>query len=127
MAEALDPDALPSGSAAPAQLVVTEVTPGRQLSSRLPSQIEQTQRQVDEVVQVMRKNLESIEARERNLNELERRAETLEVQAREFHVQGTRLQRKMWWKDMKWTLIGIGAATTVLVIIIIILVTTLSK
>ncbi len=120
MAEAAEP--MPG----PAQLTVVTV-PGQQLSSRLPSQLEQTQRQVDEVVQVMRKNLESIEARERNLNELELRAATLETQAQDFHVASTRLQRKMWWKDMKWTLIAVGTVTTIIAIVVIVLATTLSK
>lgn len=108
-----------------AQLTVTTV-PGQQLSSRLPSQLEQTQRQVDEVVQVMRKNLENIEARERNLNELELRAATLETQSQEFHVASTRLQRKMWWKDLKWTIIAVATVTTIIVIVVIILAVQLS-
>lgn len=109
----------------PAEAV--QVTAPRQLSTKLPSQLEATQRQVDEVVEVMRKNLESIEARERNLNELEQRAATLETQAREFNVQSSQLQKKMWWKDMKWTLIGIGCATAAVAIIVIVLATTLSN
>ena len=117
MAEALEP--------MPAQLTVTAV-PGQQLSSKLPTQLEQTQRQVDEVVQVMRKNLESLEARERNLNELELRAATLETQAQEFHVTSTRLQKKMWWKDMKWTLIAVGTVTTIISIVVIVIVVKLS-
>ncbi|KAI9560292.1 hypothetical protein GHT06_014307 [Daphnia sinensis] len=108
-----------------AQLTVTTV-PGQQLSSRLPSQIEQTQRQVDEVVQVMRKNLENIEARERNLNELELRAATLETQAQEFHVASARIQRKMWWKDMKWTLIAVGTVSTIIIIVVVVLAVQLS-
>lgn len=113
------------GTAEPAQLVVREQT--AQLSTKLPNQIEETRRQVDEVVQVMRKNLESIEAREQNLNELEQRAATLETQAREFNVASTQLQKKMWWKDMKWTLIAIGTVTGIVAIVVIVLATTLSK
>lgn len=112
------------GAAGPAQLVTSEQT---QLSSRLPTQIEETRRQVDEVVQVMRKNLESIEAREQNLNELEQRAAVLETQAREFNVASTQLQKKMWWKDMKWTLIAIGTVTGIVAIIVTVLAVTLSK
>lgn len=109
----------------PAQLSV--VSEPKQLSTRLPSQLEATQRQVDEVVQVMRKNLERIEARGEHLDEMQMRAAALETQAQEFNVQSTRLQKQMWWKNMKWTLIAIGTVTTIVAIIIIILATTLSK
>lgn len=113
------------GAVGVAQLTVT-AGPGQQLSNRLPSQLEQTQRQVEEVVQVMRKNLESIAAREDHLNELEMRAATLETQAQEFHVHTAQIQRKMWFKDLKWTIIAVATVTTIIVIVVVTLAVKLS-
>lgn len=91
-------------------------------TSNLSPQIELVQRQVDEVVQVMRKNIESIEQRERNLNELSLRAENLERQAQDFTVTSRQLQKKYWYQNMKWTLIGVGVTVTIVTIIVVVLV-----
>ena len=101
--------------------------PSTSSASRVSSsQLQEVQRQVNEVVEVMKKNVEGIQAREQNLNELELRAASLEQTSAQFSTTATQLQKKMWWQNMKWTWIGIGAVTGILAIIIIILIVNFS-
>ncbi|XP_014239400.1 synaptobrevin-1-like [Cimex lectularius] len=88
-------------------------------SSAQNNKIRQAQARVDEVVGVMQVNIAKVLERDHKLSELDDRADALNVGAFQFEQQAMKLKRKMWWKNLKFTLI-LGAIVGVLVLILII-------
>merc|ERR1712141_346461 len=88
-------------------------------STQPESGLEQTRKQVDEVVGIMQNNVEKVLERDAKLNELDDRATTLQQGAEMFDRNAGKIQRKMWYQNMKMNFI-IGGVVLVVVIIIIV-------
>lgn len=80
--------------------------------------VQRLQEHVNEVSNIMQQNIDKIIERGSNLDCLENRSEFLSNHSNEFRVGARRIQRKMWWQNMKVNLI-IGLVILVIVIIII--------
>jgi vesicle-associated membrane protein 2 len=72
---------------------------------RPPSQLDQTQQQVQEVVTIMRSNVEKVMERDSRLSELDARADSLSNSAHMFERRSNQVRRKMWWNNLKWKII----------------------
>ncbi|KAF6213232.1 hypothetical protein GE061_010949 [Apolygus lucorum] len=88
-------------------------------SSRNNPRINETQKQVDEVVGIMRTNIEKVLERDTKLSELDDRVDALNSSAIQFEQHATKIKRKMWWKNLKFTLI-LGGIIGIFIIIMII-------
>eukprot|EP00124_Ichthyophonus_hoferi_P002985 Ihof_evm9s231 gene=Ihof_evmTU9s231 len=84
------------------------------------TQIQRTQNQVDEVVGIMKDNVEKVLERDAKLTDLEDKSETLRDGAQRFQKTSTQVKKKMWWKNLKWTLIMVAVALVIALIIILI-------
>ncbi len=61
--------------------------------------------------------------REARLDEMERKSEELEAQAGVFRRVATKLKKKFWWKNAKYTVtLAVVAGVVVLVVVLVILV-----
>ncbi|KNC74392.1 hypothetical protein SARC_13059 [Sphaeroforma arctica JP610] len=85
------------------------------------SSIQHTQDQVDEVVDIMKDNVNKVLERDQKLTEIEDRSDALKDGASRFQKTSGQVKSKMWWKNLKWTLLII--ALIVIVIIVILLIT----
>ena len=80
--------------------------------------VQQLQEHVQEVSNIMQQNIDKIIERGSNLDYLENRSEYLSNHSNEFRVGANRIQRKMWWQNMKINII-IGTVIAVIIVIII--------
>ena len=80
-------------------------------------QLQTTQKQVDDVVIIMKDNLNKVLERDQKLGDLETNTEELQVGSQRFQRVSTKLKRKMFWKNMRFTII---LAAVILIIILII-------
>ncbi|BES92618.1 Synaptobrevin [Nesidiocoris tenuis] len=87
-------------------------------SSRNP-RLQETQKQVDEVVGIMRNNIDKVLERDTKLSELDDRVDALNNSAIQFEQHAIKIKRKMWWKNLKFTLI-LGGIIGLFIIIMII-------
>ncbi|KAG8830821.1 hypothetical protein FRB91_007006 [Serendipita sp. 411] len=83
------------------------------------SQTAQIQQQIDETVGAMRDNIARVAERGERLDALRDKTDGLAVSAQSFRKGANRVRKKMWWQNMKWTLI-VGLGIIVLLIIIIV-------
>jgi len=72
---------------------------------------------IAEVKQVMTDNIEKVLARGEQLEVVAAKADNLTAHARDFHIRGRSLRRRMWWKEMKYKLL-IALAIILLLLII---------
>lgn len=84
-------------------------------------QISTLQSQVEEVKGVMTQNIEKVLERGERLEELMEKTTELESNAATFKKTSRQVQRKMWWKNTRWTIILAVVAILVIGIIIIII------
>jgi vesicle-associated membrane protein 7 len=84
-------------------------------------QISSLQSQVEEVKGVMTQNIERVLERGQRLEDLMDKTTDLEANAQTFKKTSHRVQRKMWWKNTRWTIIMILVSILVVAIIIIII------
>jgi Synaptobrevin len=87
------------------------------MSNTEASKITQIQQEVDCVVDIMRKNMIAIVDRDEKLNDLEGKSQLLLEDSKKFKRFATKLNRKMWWANMKYKII---AAIVILVFIVIV-------
>ncbi|OTF74162.1 synaptobrevin-like protein [Euroglyphus maynei] len=80
--------------------------------------IERLQDHVEEVSNIMQMNIDKIMERGSNLDNLQDRSQNLSEYSTEFRNGARRVQRKMWWKNMKINII-IGIIVAIILIIII--------
>lgn len=81
--------------------------------------VRQVQRQVGEVVGVMQNNIEKVLDRGERLEDLQDKSENLADTATDFNVRARRLQKRMWWKQMKMKIcIGISLLLIILIIVL---------
>ncbi|KAJ7955082.1 Vesicle-associated membrane protein [Quillaja saponaria] len=73
--------------------------------------------QVSEVKSIMLENIDKTIDRGENLTILADKTETLRSQAQEFKKQGTQIQRKMWYNNMKIKLVVLGILLFLILII----------
>ncbi|CAG7848915.1 SubName: Full=Probable synaptobrevin (V-SNARE) homolog {ECO:0000313/EMBL:CCA68360.1} [Serendipita indica DSM 11827] len=83
------------------------------------SQTAHIQQQIDETVGAMRDNIARVAERGERLDALQDKTDGLAVSAQSFRKGANRVRKKMWWQNMKWTLI-VGLGIVVLLIIIIV-------
>lgn len=83
------------------------------------NQIHNTNKQVDEVIEIMRDNVNKVLERDEKLDNLENNSETLQSNSHRFVRSSTKLRRKMFWKNIKFTI------TFIVIIAIIIIIITL--
>lgn len=89
------------------------------------SRIAQLEGEVTEVKGIMTENIEKVLQRGEHLDILQERSSLLENSASVFKVQSTRLQRKMWWQNVKlWILLLVIILVILTAIIIAIVVAT---
>jgi len=75
--------------------------------------------QISEVTEVMKENITKVIERGDKLDDLQEQSENLNNTANFFRQSSRRLQRNMWWREMKMRLI---LATVIMVILLIIFV-----
>ncbi|XP_039262810.2 vesicle-associated membrane protein 4-like [Styela clava] len=80
--------------------------------------VRQVQRQVGEVVGVMQTNIDKVLDRGERLEDLQDKSENLADTATDFNVRARRLQKRMWWKQMKMK-ICLGASLVLIILIIV--------
>nr|XP_039262810.1 vesicle-associated membrane protein 4-like [Styela clava] len=80
--------------------------------------VRQVQRQVGEVVGVMQTNIDKVLDRGERLEDLQDKSENLADTATDFNVRARRLQKRMWWKQMKMK-ICLGASLALIILIIV--------
>lgn len=83
--------------------------------------VRRVQFQVDEVSSIMKENIGKIIERDGKLEDLEDKSELMSNHADDFRSSAKKMQRKMWWQNMKLRLI-IGGIAVIIVFIIIIIV-----
>lgn len=66
---------------------------------------------------IMSDNIEKVLARGEQLDAVAAKADDLQAHARDFHVRGRALRRRLWWKDIRLK-IAIGFALVVLILVI---------
>jgi vesicle-associated membrane protein 4 len=82
--------------------------------ARADSKLKHLQAQADEVKGIMKEAIDEVMKRDELLSEIEEKAEHLGNAAQYFKKDAKKVERRMWWKDMKLRLI---IAFIVLVII----------
>ena len=87
------------------------------VSTHQQARMEQTQAQVNEVVEIMKANVSKVMERDTKLDELDAQAHELSTSAQVFEVQSRKVRRKMWWRNLKFT-ITLGLVVLILIIII---------
>ncbi|CAG9770140.1 unnamed protein product [Ceutorhynchus assimilis] len=87
--------------------------------SKLSTKLQQTQQQVDEVTEIMKINVQQVIERGSKISEMDERTKHLAECSKMFEKTGKRLDRKMWWKDMKMRIILATVGVVLLTIIII--------
>jgi len=84
--------------------------------------LETVRQQVNEVKSVMTENVVRIMERGDRLNDLDSRTEALQASSQSFQTSARQVQRKMCWKNLKWTIIlGVVAFLVIALIVILIL------
>ena len=63
--------------------------------------VRQVQKQVGEVMGVMQNNIEKVIDRGERLEDLQDKSDNLADTATDFNMRARRLQKKMWWKNMR--------------------------
>ena len=84
------------------------------------NKITETQKQVSQVVEIMQDNVRQVVDRGVALDDLTDRADSLSANANQFQTQSNAIRKKMWWKNLKWTLIAGGVIVIVIIIIIVV-------
>jgi len=84
-------------------------------------QISTLQSQVEEVKGVMTQNIERVLERGQRLEDLMDKTTDLEANAATFKKTSGRVQRKMWWRNTRWTIILVVVSIIVVGIIILII------
>lgn len=83
----------------------------------MTSKMAEIQKEVDCVVEIMKNNMVAVMERDEKLTNLERRSELLLENSKKFKKAATKLNRQMWWANVKYKII----ALIVILIFIIIL------
>lgn len=81
--------------------------------------LQEVQGQVGEVAEVMRENISRVLERGDKLTDLQDKSDNLNTNAEYFRLTSRRLQRNMWWREMKMRLI---LAVVIIVILLLIFV-----
>lgn len=77
------------------------------------------QKQVGEVVGVMQTNIDKVLDRGERLEDLQDKSDNLADTASDFNMRARRLQKKMWWRQMKMKIcIGLGILIILIIIIL---------
>jgi len=77
------------------------------------------QQQIDDTVGIMRDNITKVAERGERLDSLQDKTDNLAVSAQSFRKGANRVRKRMWWQNMKWTLIVAFGIIVLLVIIIV--------
>lgn len=81
--------------------------------------VRQVQKQVGEVMGVMQNNIEKVIDRGERLEDLQDKSDNLADTATDFNMRAKRLQRKMWWKNMRMKLcVGFFIFLVILIIVL---------
>lgn len=81
--------------------------------------VRQVQKQVGEVMGVMQNNIEKVVDRGERLEDLQDKSDNLADTATDFNMRARRLQKKMWWKNMRMKLcVGFFIFLVILIIIL---------
>ncbi|XP_076940017.1 vesicle-associated membrane protein 722-like isoform X2 [Bidens hawaiensis] len=83
------------------------------------SKLSKVKAQVTEVKGVMMENIVKVLDRGENIDILVDKTADLRTQAQEFRENAEQLRRKMWWKNMKITLIVLGIIIALILIIVV--------
>ncbi|KAK3816659.1 MAG: synaptobrevin-domain-containing protein [Benniella sp.] len=94
-------------------------SPAYDPSSSSSSKTEDLHRQINDVVLLMQQNIDSVQGRGEQLDNVRQKSSYLEQNAIEFKRSANNIRRKMWWKNIKWTLL-IGLLLVILLVIIIV-------
>lgn len=84
-------------------------------------QISTLQSQVEEVKGVMTQNIERVLERGQRLEDLMDKTTDLEANAATFKKTSNRVQRKMWWRNTRWTIILVVVSIIIVGVIILII------
>lgn len=83
-----------------------------QVATEDPSQVatsrdkaHEVKQEVDEVVDIMSQNIKKVVERGENLEDLEAKTDALQQSSKTFKTSANKVKRKMWWKNMKFTII----------------------
>ncbi|KAJ3628702.1 hypothetical protein Zmor_003947 [Zophobas morio] len=82
--------------------------------------IQDTQRQVDEVVDIMRQNVSQVIERDEKLTNIDDKSEALVSGANRFQKTSTQVKRRLWWKNVWWTMAIVGVILLIVLIILLI-------
>uniref|UniRef100_A0AC35U7A3 V-SNARE coiled-coil homology domain-containing protein n=1 Tax=Rhabditophanes sp. KR3021 TaxID=114890 RepID=A0AC35U7A3_9BILA len=85
------------------------------------NRVNQLKSQVEEVKNVMNDNIRQIIERGERLEDVENRANNLSASSQTFQMSARSVQRKMWWKNIKWTFIMIVVITLVAIAILLLI------
>lgn len=81
--------------------------------------VRQVQKQVGEVMGVMQSNIEKVVDRGERLEDLQDKSDTLVDTATDFNTRARRLQKKMWWKNMRMKMcVGFFIFLVILIIVL---------
>uniref|UniRef100_A0AC34QKE0 V-SNARE coiled-coil homology domain-containing protein n=1 Tax=Panagrolaimus sp. JU765 TaxID=591449 RepID=A0AC34QKE0_9BILA len=84
--------------------------------------INQVRQQVNEVKNIMSDNVVRIMERGERLDDLDTRTEALHASSQNFQTTARQVHRKMWFKNLKWTIImGVVILLVIALIVILIL------
>ena len=86
-----------------------------------PDRLSELNSQVEEVKGIMVQNIERVLERGERLDILVEKAQDLEADASSFKKTSDQLQRKYWWKNMKWKVILAIIILVILVAIVLII------
>ncbi|WRT64485.1 uncharacterized protein IL334_001417 [Kwoniella shivajii] len=86
-----------------------EHTPNRQKKT-----IEEINKEIDETKDILHHNIESVLERGQRLDQLDEQTHQLSISSNTFDQTARKTNRKMWWKNQKWTI-----AICVLVLVIL--------
>ena len=77
---------------------------------------EHVQDQIQDVTGIMQQNIDKVVQRGENLQNLESKSEGLEHSSHMFQKKAHKVERKMWWKSKKYTIILIVIVTIIILI-----------
>lgn len=83
------------------------------------SSLVQVQREVDDVADLMRHNIGMVIERGDRLDDIEERSEYLMEGAAAFHTGARNVRRKMWWQNIRMTVL-LGSIAVVIFIILLV-------
>ena len=107
------PTILSKGTASPTKATTTTTTAGKGSDdAQREALLHSVQAEVDEVVQVMRRNIEKAVERDGKLVHMEEKSEELRAAAERFRMHAKKVNRRMWWKNMKVRII-LGAVVVI--------------